>query len=189
MLWVNGRCTCARYCIRAMAHRRSSAQPLPKALPPAQRRAASAPLPWPVPVRGSAQPPPEAPAMAWSAGRGAHPAPNEAEWIVAHTTYGGWETWFCNLCQKEVTIDNGHIDSTHHANKVHWLKWRRQREAPPPSAAAASSNASASSVVVEAPAALAPATTQGGTILLELPVAVAVALKDALERALAGRQQ
>jgi hypothetical protein len=151
----------------------------------------------------------------WRDGRGDHPAPNEAEWIVEHTTSSGFEVWYCNLCCKEVASDNGHMNSDHHAKKAHWHLWEKKQsaakatlavQAPATNTSAVTANtwlpaeapastsgtaaaSSASSVVVAAPAALAPATTQGGTIFIELPVAVAFALKDALERALAGRQQ
>jgi hypothetical protein len=147
----------------------------------------------------------------WRDGRGDHPAPNEAEWIVEDTNSSGYEIWYCNLCGKEVTSDNGHIASEVHAKQVHWYEWEKKKRASKATAPATNTSAvtantwlpaeapastsgtaaasSASSVVVAAPAALAPATTQGGTIFIELPVAVAFALKDALERALAGRQQ
>ena len=155
--------------------------------------------------------------MAWRTSwlRGPHPAPDEAEWIVAETNPSGYEIWYCTVCNKEVTSDNGHITSELHAKRVHWHEWEKKKRASKATApatntsavtantwlpaeapastsgtvAAATAASSASSVVVEAPAALAPATTQGGTIFIELPVAVAFALKDALERALAGRQQ
>ena len=152
-------------------------------------------------------------AAGWAAGRGPHPAPHESEWIVEQVTSSCWEVWFCNLCHKEVTSENGHIGSKGHEKQVHWATQGRRHAPPPPTqaaprgfapeapaskaasaatagawlssaeapasqtsgaAAAASASASASSpVVVDAAAAPAPATAQGGTILIELPVAVA----------------
>ena len=185
----------------------SAAQPLPEFGLAASQSPASA-----------AQPLPEAPAMAarrWAAGRGPHPAPHESEWVVEHVDSSGWEVWFCNLCRKEVTPDNGHVGSQGHENKVLWATQGRRTAQPPPTqaaprsfapeapapkasaatagawlsaesgaAAAASSSASASSPVVVNVAA-----AQGGTITIELPVAVAFELKDALDRALAGRRR
>ena len=148
---------------------------------------------------------------------GPHPAPDQQEWIVEKkNASSGCDVWFCNLCHKEVSPYNGHLDSIAHKKKVAWQTCRpdaspaptqadphsranlvgppaaaSKRSAAPalPTSGAASANGSASSMVVDVGAALAPATAHGDTIRIELPVDVAVALAGALDCALATRRE
>ena len=168
----------------------------------------------PLPVRGSAQPLRPAMPGNWN-DRGPHPAPQESEWIVEGVNPAGYATWMCELCDKEVT--DGHLKTKAHQNKKSWKIWSLGSSPPGPPAQApprdpappasnassataasawlttpwpatsAASSASASSALVVIDAA-APATAQGGTVRIELPVDVAFALKDSLDRALAGRR-
>ena len=132
--------------------------------------------------------------MSWL--RGPHPSPEQRNWIVEGHDPQGYEIWFCNLCKKAVSIDNGHLTGAKHTKAIENAEWQRQTEVPvytsvrPPSLAsgsgppgadtAGSASASALPMVVDAGAA-------GDTIFLELPVAVAIALVLALDRALPNR--
>ena len=130
-------------------------------------------------------------------GRGPHPSPEEKDWIVAKDDGNGYEFWYCTLCKKTVTKDNGHLTSEKHRNAKSWAPDWQEKASPAPAQAAprsfasqrsaapashtsgtatdASASSSALSMVVDA---------GSDTIRIELPADVAAALKRALDRAL-----
>ena len=144
----------------------------------------------------------------WKNERGPHPRQGESDVIMAGKSPGGYDCWFCIACGKEA--NEWHIASPGHDKQVCWYRSvhgasnlagpassspSSSAGAPPvsfssPPAAAAPVLAIADAAAAHAwtqPAASAsasPLTVQLGTISIELSVDVALALRDALDRAL-----
>ena len=143
--------------------------------------------------------------------RGAHPAPEQRDWIVEGHDHQGYEIWFCNLCKKAVSTENGHLTGAKHTKAVENAEWQRQTAVPtytqvrpgslasgsgPPAPASNRSPAptsqtpgadTAGSASASALPMVVDASAAGDTIFIELPVDVALALQRALDRALPSR--
>ena len=94
--------------------------------------------------------------------RGPHPKPCESEWIVPARSRGGHDCWYCNLCDQEVT--KGHLATKKHVDSVAWALVVIQQFA-------------------EAgllPAAPCASSSGNDTVVVELPVAVALSLQRVL---------
>ena len=143
--------------------------------------------------------------------RGAHPAPEQRDWIVEGHDHQGYEIWFCDLCKKAVSIDNGHLTGAKRNKTFENAEWERQNASPTSTQAAPRSLASgpgppapasnrspaptsqtpgadtAGSASASALPMVVDVGAAGNAIFIELPVDVAIALVLALDRALPSR--
>jgi hypothetical protein len=131
------------------------------------------------------------------------PKPEDKPWMIPSMD-GEYQIWHCDLCDKQA--NEGHVEGKPHKKKVEWCgreyetewwnsqpaaantwgHWGAAAAAAAPSTTAASSSSSV--VMVETPAAAPPSAGQD-PVLIGMPMWFAVALRDALTRAIEGQQR